>query len=76
VFIDDRFELYGNDFLKTIFEAAEKNPDQIEVWAKTYGFNYALTVSNSGFDKYLEHSAHWHLIKKTKAGSLYQKIQT
>jgi hypothetical protein len=74
VFIDDRFELYGGNFLRTYIEAAEKNPEIIDSWAKKYGFSYALTVKNTGYDKYLSHSIHWKLIKKSEAGSLYQKI--
>jgi hypothetical protein len=75
VFIDDRFELYANGFLRKYMDANDNNPSQINNWAKEYGFNYALTLNGIGFEKYLSRSSNWHLIKKTKAGSLYQKIQ-
>jgi hypothetical protein len=73
VFIDDRFELYGDDFMKMVGEAEEKNPDRIEVWANKYGFNYGLTIRNSSFDNYLSSSPYWRLMKESKAGSLFQR---
>jgi hypothetical protein len=74
VFVDDRFELYGEKFLRMVADGAANNPGQIEIWARQYGFSYALTMKGSGFDKYLSGATRWRLIKKDKAGRLYRKF--
>jgi hypothetical protein len=70
VFIDDRCELYGDDFLLAAMEA----PGQvIEDWSRQYHFNLALTERGSQYHTYLRSAPHWQLVKETAAGSLYRK---
>src|SRR5207248_8780423 len=39
VFIDDRCELYGDDWLIQYAEAYFEHPERIEEWARKYGFD-------------------------------------
>lgn len=71
VFVDDRCELYGDDFLLQLFQS---DPAMIENWAKQYGFEMALTDSGSNFDHYLRGAKGWQLVKQTAAGSLYRRL--
>jgi hypothetical protein len=73
VFIDDRCELYGDDGLMAYADAIERNPGQLDVWARTYGFDLALTANGSGFDRYLRHAPGWRLVRQTSAASLHRR---
>ena len=72
VFIDDRCELYGDDFMLTFFDAPGCT---LEDWSRQYGFDIALTKTGSQYHNYLKSSPNWRLVKETPAGSLYKKIQ-
>jgi hypothetical protein len=71
VFVDDRCDLYGDDFLLRLFQS---DPAMIETWAGRYGFELALTESGSSFDRYLRSARGWQLVKQTAAGSLYRRL--
>lgn len=73
VFVDDRCELYGREFLETLDHAQQEDPLQLEVWATRYGIQYALTVTNSPLDRYLQGACGWTLIKRTQAATLYRR---
>jgi hypothetical protein len=73
VFIDDRCELYGDEGLMQYAHAYEKEPSQVDQWAKEYGFDIALTERESGFDRYLETAGGWRLVHRTAAATLYRK---
>jgi hypothetical protein len=70
VFIDDRCELYGDDFLLSFFDAPGST---LEDWSRQYGFDIALTKIGSNYDDYLKSSPNWRRVKETPAGSLYEK---
>src|SRR5262249_35164365 len=53
VFIDDRCELYGDQYLLDYAEILSEKPERIEQWADVYGLDLALTAPGSGFDEYL-----------------------
>jgi hypothetical protein len=74
VFIDDRCELYGDKWLIEYAHAIEQEPSKIDQWAKEYGFDIALTIPDSGFDRYLGRSKEWIVVQREKAANLYQKI--
>jgi hypothetical protein len=71
VFIDDRCELYGDDWLMEYSEAMKSNPDRIERWHQLYAFAYALVSRGTPFDRYLGQSPRWVLIKRTDTAALY-----
>jgi len=70
VFVDDRCELYGDDFLLSY---AWNDPAFLAKWINQSGARVALTVSGSGLDKYLERAADWQLVKRTAAAALYRR---
>ncbi len=74
VFIDDRCELYGREFLAAYVNALQNDPSQLDRWADQYGFEYALVGTNTVFDRYLESSPQWVRAKETAAGSLYRTL--
>jgi hypothetical protein len=74
VFIDDRCELYGDQWLEQYADAAWHHPEQIEQWAKEYGFDHALVQADSGFDRYLANSpGEWTLEVRTDSAALYRR---
>jgi hypothetical protein len=64
IFMDDRCELYGDEFLLDFFktnsallDADAKDVSRIrrfQEWGEQYGFDIALVRKTSGFDRYLE----------------------
>jgi hypothetical protein len=73
VFIDDRCELYGDDFLQYDADAATAHPERIEQWAGQYGFDRALVIAGSRLDEYLGQAPRWALVKRTSTGALYRR---
>lgn len=77
VFVDDRCELYGNEWLKEYVQAerGQDVPQRMEQWEKQYlPFDLALTRPGSGFDEYFRGSAAWSRIPSTSsAANLYQR---
>jgi hypothetical protein len=75
VFIDDRCELYGEDFIEEYCEAGLHHPERIEVWADKYQFDLALVRPDpdAGFDGYLRQASGWTELQRTKAAVLYRR---
>ena len=72
VFIDDRCALYGRDLLPTYDRARREDPALIEQWHEQYAFPYALVVSGSPFDRYLDRSDSWIRLGHAPAATLYK----
>jgi hypothetical protein len=68
VFIDDRCELYGDDFLLNYVNA---KPSMVNQWAEKYRFKIALMESGSPLDNYLKENNEWRLIKRVSSAALY-----
>lgn len=74
IFIDDRCELYGNNFLGVYAEAERNRPDTLQRWALQYGFTHALVETGSPFDQFLEkQNRYCELVKRTQAATLYKR---
>lgn len=73
VFIDDRCELYGDAWLSRYVEASRQRPEQIESWARRYGFEYAMVAPGSEFAKYLQGSPLWRAVGRTTSAVLYRR---
>jgi len=78
VFIDDRCELYGEDFLTDYVDALRNRPDYwMRRWQEQFGINVALTRKDkredkkSKFTEYLLTSPDWTLVKEDDAGCLF-----
>ena len=63
IFMDDRFELCGDDWLREYVE----NP-QFDAWQKQYGFRWAFV----GNDALADHPQ-WKLVQRGQTASLYQR---
>src|SRR5205823_5645445 len=53
IFIDDRCELYGDEFLREYDQVARQDPARIEQWARRFDFDTALAQSGSPIDAHL-----------------------
>ncbi|MCS6851858.1 MAG: hypothetical protein NZ700_11900 [Gemmataceae bacterium] len=59
VFIDDRCELYGDDFLRQFLEAEASDPAQAGRWVEQYGIGLALLPQASGYNRYFDSAPGW-----------------
>src|SRR5262249_41889502 len=73
IFVDDRCELYGDEWLAQFADAAWHHPERIEDWARQYGFDRALVLAGSGFDRYLAGAEGWGVVNRTETAALYRK---
>src|SRR5262249_37973418 len=64
VFIDDRCELYGDEWLLQFSAAMRSSPEQIDRWQPVYEFRYALVAIQTPFDRHLGRSHGWSLLKR------------
>lgn len=79
VFVDDRCELFGDDWLAE-FVLAGSTPDYQTVaeylreWQRVYGpFDFALTSNGSHFDACLRQSPYWEMIRPTETANFYRR---
>lgn len=70
VFIDDRCELYGDEFITKNVRAERTD---FEAWSKAYHFDFALLAANSNYRTYFERNPDWRVVKRCPAGVLYEK---
>jgi hypothetical protein len=74
VFIDDRCELYGDDWMLQFSQAMFREPERIQQWSEEYDLEYALVVTETAFDHYLERSPNWTRVKRTAAATLFKRV--
>jgi len=74
VFIDDRCALYGGEFLKAYDHARLEDPAQLDRWHQQHHFPYALVLTGTPLDRYLEQSADWATLKRVPAATLYRRV--
>ncbi len=77
VFVDDRWELFGDAWLSEFIDAEYYDPvGKVGEWQSRYGpFDYALVSiqPGPGFINYFEKNSEWELIKKTPIAALYKR---
>jgi hypothetical protein len=74
VFVDDRCELYKEQFLLDYIDAMKVRPDYwFTEWHKRHGVNLALTQKEGKFTDFLLSSPDWVLVKKSQAGHLFRR---
>jgi hypothetical protein len=73
VFIDDRCELYGDEWLLAYGRARDDDPGLIDRWARHYGFDRALVVTGSPLDRNLRRDNAWTVVRETKAATLHER---
>lgn len=71
VFVDDRYELYGREFIHAYAQAVRREPHTLDEWRRQYGFNLALTHTDSSFTRHLKHSPDWRLLRESRAACLF-----
>jgi hypothetical protein len=74
VFIDDRCELYGDEFLLEYHRALVQDPARLELWARQYGFDAAVTGHGSGFDRFLATARTWAAVRRTPKASFFRRF--
>lgn len=85
VFIDDRCELFGDEFLREFVltksflehDLFEDATAQFQKWENEYGsFDLALVETDGGFDRVFQMVPFaWELIKRTDTATLYRRIE-
>jgi hypothetical protein len=72
-FIDDRCELFGDEFLRAYSHVESRRPEQLDAWQRQYSFRHALVRAGSPFDVHLQHHADWRLVRRDQAAALYRR---
>lgn len=72
VFIDDRCELYGDDFILN-YESTLREPVRIEAEAVQWGIDYAIVSSRSAMAAHLASSPAWTAIHKDPTAVVYRR---
>jgi hypothetical protein len=71
VFIDDRCELYGDQWLERYADVSNHHPEQMEDWSSSYSCRRALVVAGSPLDRFLGKAPGWVLIARAEMAALY-----
>lgn len=78
IFMDDRFELCGDDWLRAYADAMGHHPDRIDDWVREYGFRAAVVtvgkVEPTPVERYLTASSQWRLVVKGKAAAFFVRV--
>ena len=72
VFMDDRYELYGDDWLDR-YDRAERDPEALMRWLAESGVDLALVRTGLGFDRAFHDRDGWSVVKETDLATLYRK---
>ena len=75
VFVDDRCELFGDEWLVKFVEAEAEPAVAIRSWEAEYGrFEFALTRTGSGYDGYFrKHKDEWEQVRETPTATFYRR---
>ena len=74
-YIDDRCELFGNAMLQEYFEAEQRSPEQLEVWAKQHDCRFAMVNSGSPFHRFLLGSPSWKVVATSEAAVIFERSE-
>jgi hypothetical protein len=76
VFVDDRCELFGDDWLAKLVAAGADPGPAMAGWQAEHGsFDFALTRTRSAFDGWFRaRPGEWEPIKTTPTGSFYRRV--
>ena len=73
IYMDDRCELYGDDWLRRYHRFITEQPERIEDSARFYGFELALVQRHSAMERYLQQAPAWRSVAQTEYASLYRR---
>jgi hypothetical protein len=78
IFMDDRCELYGDDWLRLYAETIWTRPERIDEWAEKYRFDRAVVAAHpdeeSPLEKYLTASPRWTKVADGRRAKLFVRI--
>jgi hypothetical protein len=79
IFMDDRFELCGDDWLRDYADAINFRPERIDAWADEYGFRAAVVSVGpasepAAAEKYMTDSPRWKLVARGKAAAFFIRV--
>jgi hypothetical protein len=79
VFMDDRFELYGDPWMREYVKVVYDEPERFEEWADEYRFDHALVQVLPGegrlpLEKYLSESPRWVVVSRCECGALLRRL--
>jgi len=75
VFVDDRTEIYGGEFLVDYDRVRRLTPHDWERWDREYGFCGALIERGTPLDAYLGQRPNWTLRATTPSAALYRRVE-
>ena len=80
IFMDDRFELYGDDWMRRYVRVVYEEPEGIESWADEYGFDHALVMvlpeaDRLPLERYLSDSPRWACVARCERGALFRRLK-
>jgi hypothetical protein len=71
VFVDDRWELYGDEFMLGYIRGER---EWLDGWVERAGITVAFAENHSGLQRYLERDGRWKLVASSQAASLYRRV--
>src|SRR5262245_11912686 len=85
IFMDDRCELYGDDWIKMYSDTLGKPPEELgpvfEEWAAKYKFQRAIVMTNPpekdkpSIERYLSSAPGWKEVARGKRAVMYERIK-
>jgi hypothetical protein len=76
IFMDDRFELYGDAWLREYVDVCQNNPQKFDAWAERYGFERAIIAvepERIKLEEYLSNSPNWIEVQRCERGVMFRK---
>jgi hypothetical protein len=76
IFMDDRFELYGDAWLREYVDIVTAHPERFPEWSNRYGFEYALLgvePERIRLEAWLSESPDWVEVKRCDRGVLFRR---
>jgi hypothetical protein len=73
VFIDDRWEVHGDDTFARYARASDEDPAELDAWTGRLGVRLALAPRASPMDRYLANSPGWQSIAQGHSATLYRR---
>jgi hypothetical protein len=77
IYMDDRFELYGDAWTQAYADSAFETPQDIAVWAEKYRASVAVVARGkkvAKFDAWLESAPGWRLVQACETGAIYERV--
>lgn len=75
IFMDDRFELCGDDWLREYVNTISEHPERFESWQQQYDFRWALVMPGAtpALDEYLRKQSAWTVAHRGATATLYRR---